>query len=328
MRPIAPGNIHARLAVFVAAAQRLSFTHAAEELHVTTAAVSQQIKSLEDWLGYKLFQRLARGLALTDEGNRLLAAVEPAHDAVNLAIARLHGGELSGIVRLRCLPSFLSVWLLPRLPKLMAKYPAIDLQVVAEDSSLSLRARDYDLAIDLNDGDSPGFMTTRLMDEEIFPVCAPALLQGKPALRTPEDLRHFPLLHDMTAWRGSQPYTEWESYLAAIGYPAIDVRRGYVFNRNHITIEAAMAGMGVAIARRTLTTDELASGQLIPLFERVAQTDKRYCIVYQTGALDDRRVRAVHDWIADQAQPEVQHSNDSEMADEGESRRNKSSASE
>jgi LysR family glycine cleavage system transcriptional activator len=296
-----PAHVHARLAFFLAVARRLSFTHAAEDLNVTTGAVSQQIKALESWLGFKLFRRLARGLDLTDEGRRLLAAVHPAHDAVGLAINRLHGGELSGIVRLRSVPSFLSVWLLPRLPGLLRAHPNIELQVVAEDSSLSLRARDYDLAIDLNDGDSPGFESTGLMNEEIFPVCSPALLEGRPPLRTPEDLRHYPLLHDITAWRGSQPYAEWERYLEAIDCAHVDVRRGYMFNRNHITIEAAIVGMGVAMARRTLTTDELASGRLIAPFPRAVQTGKRYCIVHSAGALEDRRVRAVHDWIAEQA---------------------------
>lgn len=301
MRPNAPASVHARLAVFACAAHRLSFTQAASDLSVTTGAVSQQIKALEQWLGYKLFRRLARGLELTDEGHRLLAAVDPAHDAVNLAIARLHAGELSGVVRLRSLPSFLSVWLLPRLPRLMRRYPAIELQVVAEDSSLSLRSRDYDLAIDLNDGDSPGFLTTSLMKEEIFPVCSPQLMEGRRPLVTPDDLAAYPLLHDMTAWRGSQPYAEWERYLEAIG-ARVDVRRGYMFNRNHITIEAAIAGMGVAIARRTLTTDELASGRLIAPFDQIVATGKRYCIVHAAGALDDRRVRAVHDWIVEEAQ--------------------------
>ena len=106
----------------------------------------------------------------------------------------------------------------------------------------------------------------------------------------------------MTAWRGSQPYAEWERYLKAVGAPQVDVRRGYMFNRNHITIQAAMAGMGVAIARRMLTTNEIASGKLLaPFGTQAVPTGKRYCLVYPAGALDDRRVQAVHDWIVEQA---------------------------
>lgn len=301
MTQSAPAQAHARLKVFLAVARHLSFTLAAEELHVTTGAVSQQIKQLENWLGLRLFRRLTRRLELTDEGQRLLAAVQPAYTAVDLAIGRLRGGTLSGVVRLRALPSFLTTWLVPRLPRLMQRYPAIELQAEAEDSSRSLRDGEFDLAIDLNDGSHPGFQSTLLLDEAILPVCAPSLLRNRPPLHTPEDLQHYPLLHDMTAWRGSQPYAEWESYLAAIGAPQVDVRRGYTFNRNHITIQAAIAGMGLAIARRTLTTDELTSGRLVAPFPQSVLTGKRYCLVYPAGALDDRRVAAVHDWIVEEA---------------------------
>ena len=296
-----PSQVHARLKVFLAAARHLSFTQAGEELHITTGAVSQQIKALEDWLGFKLFRRLARHLELTDEGQRLLAAVDPAYAAVDLAVGRLRGGTLSGVVRLRSLPSFLAIWLVPRMPKLMRRHPAIELQVEAEDSIRSLRDGEFDLAIDLNDGTYPGFQSTVLVEEEIFPVCSPQLMQERPPLDTPDRLDHYPVLHDMTAWRGSQPYAEWERYLKAIGASHVNVRRGYMFNRNQITIQAAIAGMGVAFARRTLTTTELESGQLIAPFAQSVPTGKRYCLVYPSGALDDQRVSAVHDWIVDEA---------------------------
>ena len=152
MNSAAPSQAHARLTVFLAAARHLSFTRAGEELHITTGAVSQQIKLLEDWLGFRLFRRLPRRIELTDEGLRLLAAVDPAYAAIDLAIGRLRGGSLSGVVRLRALPSFLATWLVPRLPQLMQRYPAIELQVEAEDSARSLRDGEFDLAIDLNDG--------------------------------------------------------------------------------------------------------------------------------------------------------------------------------
>ena len=264
--------------------------------------MSQQIKSLEDWLGVKLFRRLPRRLELTDEGRRLQVAAQPAYASIDLAIGRLRGGALSGVVRMRSVPSFLATWLVPRLPLLMQRHPAIELQLEAEDSTRSLRDGEFDLAIDLNDGAYPGFQSTPLVEEDIFPVCAPELLQGRPALTRPEHLAHYPLLHDMTAWRGSQPYAEWERYLKAVGAPQVDVRRGYMFNRNHITIQAAMAGMGVAIARRMLTTNEIASGKLLaPFGTQAVPTGKRYCLVYPAGALDDRRVQAVHDWIVEQA---------------------------
>ncbi|MGQ7242038.1 LysR substrate-binding domain-containing protein [Salinicola sp. V024] len=300
MQPI-NAQTHAWLKVFAVSARHLSFTRAAEELHVTTGAISQQIKQLEDRLGFRLFRRLPRRLALTEEGERLARVVAQAYDAVGLEVDRLRGGVMSGVLRLRCLPSFLAKWLMPRLPRLQARFPDIDLHLSAEDSNLSLLDGGYDLAIDLNDGHYPGLQTTPLIDEKIFAVCAPQLLRRRPPLTHPEALGYYPLLHDVTAWRGSHDYAEWEYYLQAIGGERVNVRRGYTFNRNQLTVEAAIAGMGVAIARRTLIGDELASGRLIAPFAGSVATGKRYGLVYPQGALDDRRLQAVHDWLEEEA---------------------------
>ncbi|MDI5892968.1 LysR substrate-binding domain-containing protein [Halomonas rhizosphaerae] len=297
---------HAWLKVFAISARHLSFTRAAEELHVTTGAVSQQIKQLEERLGFKLFRRLPRRLELTEEGRRLAAVVDEAYQAVGLEVRRLRSGVMSGVIRLRSVPSFLHKWLMPRLPRLQARFPDIELHVRAEDSSLSLRDGDFDLALDLNDGQAPGLSITSLMEEHIFPVCAPALLRGRPPLRHPADLAWYPLLHDVTAWRGSHEHAEWERYLEAIEAPPLNLRRGYTFNRNHLTMEAAIAGMGVAIARQTLIRGELESGALIAPFAQRVPTGMRYGIVHAPGALDDRRVSAVHDWIVEEARRATQ----------------------
>lgn len=190
---------------------------------------------------------------------------------------------------------------MPRLPELQADYPDMELRVVAEDSSGSLRDDDFDLAIDLNDGSYPGLLTTPLLEEELFPVCSPALLKGKPPLDSPSQLVHYPLLHDITAWRGSYEYAEWEFYLSAIGVSGIDVRRGHTFNRNHLTIEAARMGMGVAIARKALITDELEQGSLIVPFGHPIAARKKYVLAYREGALNTPSRRAVHDWLVAQA---------------------------
>ena len=296
------GQTHAWLQVFACAARHDSFTRAAEELHVTTGAVSQQIKQLEERLGFKLFLRRSRGLELTGEGARLARVVEQSYSAVGLEVKRLRSGLMSGVLRLRSVPSFLSKWLAPRLPRLQARFPDIELHVRAEDSDSPLREGDFELAVDLNDGHYPGMQVTDLMEEEIFPVCHPGLMRGRPPLRSAEDLAWYPLLHDITAWRGSHDHAEWEFYLASIGAPEINVQRGYTFNRNHLSMEAAIAGMGVAMARRTLITDELSRGTLIAPFAQRVLTGKRYVIVHPHGTLDDGRIQAVHDWIVEEAE--------------------------
>lgn len=301
MSKILTAQMHAWLQVFACAARHLSFTRCAEELHVTPGAISQQMRQLEERLGFALFHRVARGLELTAEGQRLAIVANEVHSRIDDELRLLHSGRIGGVFKLRCIPSFLSKWLMPRLPQLERAFPDIQLRIIAEDSSGSLRDDDFDLAIDLNDGSYPGLMTTSLLEEELFPVCSPALQTGKPPLDTPSQLVHYPLLHDITAWRGSYEYAEWEFYLNAIGAAGIDVRRGHTFNRNHLTIEAAIMGMGVAIARKALITNELEEGSLIIPFGHPIAARKKYVLVYREGALQTPARRAVHDWLVEQA---------------------------
>ncbi|MCD5970080.1 MULTISPECIES: LysR substrate-binding domain-containing protein [Pseudomonas syringae group] len=301
MSKILNAQMHAWLQVFACAARHLSFTRCADELHVTPGAISQQMRQLEERLGFALFHRVGRGLELTAEGQRLAIVANEVHSRIDDELRLLHSGRIGGVFKLRCIPSFLSKWLMPRLPQLEQAFPDIQLRIIAEDSSGSLRDDDFDLAIDLNDGSYPGLMTTSLLEEELFPVCSPALQAGKPPLDTPSQLVHYPLLHDITAWRGSYEYAEWEFYLNAIGASGVDVRRGHTFNRNHLTIEAAIMGMGVAIARKALITNELEEGSLIIPFGHPIAARKKYVLVYREGALQTPARRAVHDWLVEQA---------------------------
>ncbi|QVM93668.1 LysR family transcriptional regulator [Pseudomonas entomophila] len=296
------GQVFVWLHVFSCAARHLSFTRCAEELHITPGAVSQQMRLLEERLGFRLFLRRARGVELTAEGQRLAQTVAEAYGGIEAELLRLDAGEIRGTLRLRSIPSFLAKWLTPRLPRFQQRYPDIALRLVAEDSNQALHPDDFDLAIDLNDGSYPGMLSTPLLDEQIFPVCSPALLRGRPPLHGPADLVHYPLLHDITAWRGSSEYAEWEFYLEGIGAQGLDVRRGHTFNRNHLTIEAAIAGVGVAIARRTLLNDELERGALIVPFGVPIANHKRYVLLYQPGGLNQPGARAVHDWLVEEAQ--------------------------
>ena len=302
MSKILNAQMHAWLQVFACAARHLSFTRCADELHVTPGAISQQMKQLEDRLGFPLFHRVGRGLQLTAQGQRLAVVANEVHSRIDEELRLLHSGAIGGVFKLRSIPSFLSKWLMPRLPSLERAFPELQLRVIAEDSSGSLRDDDFDLAIDLNDGSYPGLVTTPLLEEELFPVCSPLLLEGRPPLDGPGQLVHFPLLHDITAWRGSYEYAEWEFYLSAIGAEGIDVRRGHTFNRNHLTIDAARMGMGVAIARRALITDELEQGSLIVPFGWPIQARKKYVLAYREGALNTPTRRAIHDWLVAQAQ--------------------------
>jgi len=301
MRRQLNGQMFFWLHVFSCAARHLPFTRCAEELHITPGAVSQQMRQLEERLGYRLFLRRARGVELSAEGHRQAQTVSDAYGSIEAELLRLDAGEIRGTLRLRSIPSFLAKWLTPRLPRFQQRYPDIELRLVAEDSAQALHPGDFDLAIDLNDGSYPGMLSTPLLDEQIFPVCSPSLLRGRPPLHGPADLVHYPLLHDITAWRGSSEYAEWEFYLEGIGAGGLDVRRGHTFNRNHLTIEAAIAGIGVAIARRTLLNDELERGALIVPFGNPIANHKRYMVHYPPGGLSQPGARAVHDWLVEEA---------------------------
>ncbi|MGH8437774.1 MAG: LysR family transcriptional regulator, partial [Pseudomonas sp.] len=180
MRRQMNGQMYVWLHVFSCAARHLSFTRCAEELHITPGAVSQQIRQLEERLGFRLFLRRARGVELSAEGQRLAQTVSEAYGNIDAELLRLDAGEIRGTLRLRSIPSFLAKWLTPRLPRLQQRYPDIQLRLVAEDSSQALHEGDFDLAIDLNDGSYPGMHSTPLLDEQIFPVCSPTLLRGRP----------------------------------------------------------------------------------------------------------------------------------------------------
>ena len=148
------------LHVFSCAARHLSFTRCAEELHITPGAVSQQIRQLEERLGFRLFHRRPRGVELSAEGQRLALTVSEAYGSIDAELRRLDAGMIGGTLRLRSIPSFLGKWLTPRLPRLQQRYPEIQLRLVAEDSSVALHEGDFDLAIDLNDGSYPCLLYT------------------------------------------------------------------------------------------------------------------------------------------------------------------------
>ncbi len=138
------------------------------------------MRQLEERLGYRLFLRRARGVELSAEGQRLAQTVADAYGSIEAELLRLDAGEIRGTVRVRSIPSFLAKWLTPRLSRFQQRYPDIELRLVAEDSAQALTPGDFDLAIDLNDGSYPGMLSTPLLAEQIFPVCSPALLRGRP----------------------------------------------------------------------------------------------------------------------------------------------------
>lgn len=289
----------AALRVFESAARHLNFSLAAKELCVTPAAVSQQIRQLESNLGFQLFKRAARRIDLTDEGQRLFTVVSTSLSQIDTEVQAIHRQTLQGVVTLRTLPSLGLKWLVNRLPEFQVRYPDIELRVEAEDSSTSLNEGQYDIAIDLGHDVYDQLETTQLMPETIFPVCSPEFLKQYP-VKDPKDLQQLPLLHDVTAWRDSADYSEWEYWGRECGQKNLNFAKGPTFNRAFLTLQAAINGQGIAMGREALINDEISSGQLLDLFpDHHVTTSNFYHLVYRSGTLSNPRAKALHDWLVE-----------------------------
>lgn len=275
---------------FEAAARHLSFSRAAEELHVTKAAVSHQVKALEDELGLPLFRRLNRALMLTDAGQTLYPAISEALAIMASAVARLKRQDETGGLAVTMLDSFAAIWLVPRLGRFRRRHPDIDVRIATSDDSIDFARSDVDLAIRYGAGRWSGVHAERLMTEEIFPVCAPELLDRGPPLEKPSDLAHHTLLHDYGL-------ETWRRWLNAVGEPDVDVERGPNYHHSNLVLQAAEQGDGVALARSVLAADALASGRLVRPFNIALPAEYAYYFVCPPDHLKRPKVKAFRDWL-------------------------------
>jgi LysR family glycine cleavage system transcriptional activator len=288
------------LRAFEAAARRLSFVKAAEELHVTPAAVSHQVKALEEQLGVELFRRLPRGLILTDAGRAMLPELAKGLDHFARAVRGAVAGELAGRLRVTVMPSFAQLWLLPRLGRFIASYPEVEIVIMGSAEVVDLRRADIDLGIRYGGGRYPGLWAQLLFTEETFPVCAPSLLDGPPPLRRPEDLRHHRLLHDWNLTAG-ESWLVWANWLAVMGVDELDPAGGLQLSDSVLLMEAAVRGLGVAIGRTSLSGEHLASGRLVRPFALTRKADFAYWAVCPEGSETRPRLRAFVEWLVEEA---------------------------
>ena len=283
------------LRAFEAAGRLLSFTRAADELSVTQAAVSHQIKTLEDAIGVTLFRRVHRGLLLTDAGQALLPAMTEALDTMAGAIEGLSRRRRPEQIAVTTMDSFASSWLLPRLLRFRKERPDLDVSISTYDGLVDLAADGFDLGIRYGRGNWKRVQAKRFMTEEIFPVCAPCLLEDGPPLNEPCDLGNFSLLHDdMTE--------DWCMWLEAAGVGDIDVTRGMAFTHSNLVIQAAREGAGIALGRSVLVQGDLDAGRLIRPFALSLPAFHGYWLVTQPNAEPRRELRAFIDWLNGEAE--------------------------
>jgi LysR family glycine cleavage system transcriptional activator len=283
------------LRAFEAAARHMSFTKAAAELNVTQAAVSHQIKALEERLGLPLFRRLNRQLLLTDAGQAYLPEVREAFDRLASATDRLLTRDSTGVLTVTLLPSFAAKWLVPRLGRFREGHPEIDVRVSPSERLVDFAREDVDIGIRHGLGRYPGPLRADfLLAENVFPVCSPKLLEGPKPLRCPEDLRHHTLLHD-------DYHQDWRMWLMAAGVTSVDPSRGPRFDDSSMVLQAAIGGQGVALGRSALVATDLAAGRLVKPFDITLASPLAYYLVYPSATADRPKIVAFRNWILAEA---------------------------
>jgi LysR family glycine cleavage system transcriptional activator len=287
------------LRAFEAAARHGSIKLAADELHVTTAAVSQQVKLLERDLGTSLLRRIDGRWVPTPAGAAGLAELRGGFDGLRQGVRRIRAHRRHRLT-VSVVPSFAATWLVPRLDRFHRRHPEIDLLIEATTELADLARGDADLAIRYSAGPPPGLAATRLLGDDICPVCSPRLLAGRHGLRQPADLRHHTLLHsDWTTAEGGWP--DWRTWLATAGVTGVDPDRGPRFNQHSMALQAAIEGQGVALGSSSHVIDDLAAGRLVCPFDLVLPTRFAYYAVTLPAAAARPEVAALRDWLAAEA---------------------------
>lgn len=288
------------LRAFEASARHQSFSAAAAELNVTPAAVGQMVRSLEAWLGVPLFERSSAGrarLVPTQAAQRALPDIRDGFDRLNLGFAKLREGSAVGVLTVTVSPAFAAKWLLPRIDGFQSAWPDTDVRL---DTSLKLAdfvAQGIDIGVRYGQGHWPGLMAEKLMDEEVFPVCAPSWLREHPSLQRPEDLRGMPLIHDLSVDKDAG-FVTWPSWLARVGVSGVPTRSGLKINNSAAVLQAAIDGHGIALARSVLVRDDLAAQRLVRLFPDVdCSSPLAYYVVYRAECATLPRLAAFREWL-------------------------------
>ena len=284
------------LRAFEASARHRSFSRAAEELNVTPAAISHQIKAMEEYLSAKLFTRANRTLMLTQAGQSLLPGIHKGFTAFNEAMEAFGLYDQTGMLTVAVTPSFAAKWLVHRIEHFNRAYPDVDIRMTTS-MNLSDYARDgIEIGVRYGKGDYGGLLSEHLLSTEIIPVCSPRLLTGSRRLESPADLASVTLLHD-DSHRHEEMYPDWAMWLRAAGAPEVDPTHGLRFDTAGETQNAAVEGVGVALGRTTLVSDDVEAGRLVRLFDLVLPSDFAYWIVYTETSIKRPKVKAFRDWL-------------------------------
>ncbi|WED27343.1 transcriptional regulator GcvA [Vibrio sp. DW001] len=285
------------LKVFEAAARHLSFTRAAEELFVTQAAVSHQIKSIEEFLGLKLFRRRNRSLLLTEEGQSYFLDIKDIFSAIAEATDKVLERSEKGALTISLPPSFAIQWLVPRLADFNQQEPDIDVRIKAVDSDDNFLTDDVDVAIYYGRGSWPGLRIDKLYQEYLIPLCSPSLLMSTKSLTGLTDLKNHTLLHDTSR-------KEWKQFVRNNAIEGVNVNHGPIFSHSTMVLQAAIHGQGVALGNNVLAQPELDAGRLVSPFDEVLLSKNAFYVVCHESQADTGRIATFRDWMIAKAASE------------------------
>ncbi len=279
------------LKAFRSVGQHGSISRAALELCVTPGAISKQIQQLESFLDVSLFVRRHRELALTEKGERYLAAISQAFSEIKFATERVRGSPKSNLLRIRSYTTFSIRWLIPHSTQFLSANPEISLDLTTSQDPVDFSRDNIDCAIRLGRGDWPGVSATRLIDNIILPVCSPAYLINK-GIKTPKDLLSCSLLHI------KRRPEDWGLWFASCGFPDQPIPRGMVCENSEIAYSAAKEGLGIAIAQYFLVRDDIESGRLVrPLMHTYDCGEYTYYLITPSGAQQHTHSQKFKEWI-------------------------------
>ncbi|WP_371928495.1 LysR substrate-binding domain-containing protein [Pseudomonas sp. SLFW] len=291
-RPLPPLN---PLKAFEATGRSLSVTRAADELSVTPAAVSRQIKALEDYLSVQLFRRMPTGLELTAAGERYLADIVPLFNALRESTNAIVGGSTRRqLLKIRAPATFAVRWLIPRLAGFHIAHPAIDVQLTTSPAALDFEHEDLDGGIQLGGGDWPGIGTQMLTRNELVPVVSASFASD---LRVPEELVDQVLLHSLAR------LDDWALWLREAGVPQVNPYRGMRYETSLLAYQAAIEGHGVAIAQKSLVNKELEAGLLRMPFDLVIDRQSfSYYFAWPVNKPESTALSTFREWLSQRAE--------------------------
>lgn len=287
------------LRTFEAAARLRSFTKAARELHVTPAAVSHQIRGLEAHLGVTLFRRTTRKMALTDQATTAAENLREAFDRIGQSVELMRSSGKSGELSISVTPAFATRWLVARLAGFQRKHPRIHLRIAASPSPVDFEQEDVDVAVRIGRGGFAGVVATKLFHEWLAPVASPAFLRQNP-LRKPADIARVPMLHDHSMRRAGRPQG-WQEWFRVAGVQSPAARRATYFDDGHLALQAAAAGVGVALGRLVYAVDDLDAKRLRVVMQPVIEMDIAYYLLIPESRANLPATIAFRDWIEAEA---------------------------